>query len=75
MAEGPRRAVHLVTGVSVPYVEQGDPSGVPVLLLHPWVESMGCFDRVLPLLPSALHVLAWDQLVTAVRTSRRMATT
>ena len=53
--------VHLATGVTVPYVAQGDPSGVPVLLLHAWAESMGCFDRLRPLLPPSLNVLAWDQ--------------
>lgn len=58
---GPVRAVRLATGVTVPYVVQGEPSGVPVLLLHPWAESMGCFDRMLPLLPPTLRVLAWDQ--------------
>ncbi|MGH8774743.1 MAG: alpha/beta fold hydrolase [Jiangellaceae bacterium] len=55
------RTVGLATDVTVPYVTQGDPSGVPVLLLHPWAESMGCFDRLLPLLLPSLRVLAWDQ--------------
>jgi rifampin ADP-ribosylating transferase len=59
--EGPVRAAHLATGVTVPYVVQGDPSGVPVILLHPWAESMGCFDRMRPLLPPSLWVVAWDQ--------------
>ena len=59
--EGPVQIVDLATGVTVPYVVQGDPSGVPVLLLHPWAESMGCFDRLRPLLPPSLWVLAWDQ--------------
>jgi pimeloyl-ACP methyl ester carboxylesterase len=53
--------VHLATGVTVPYLEQGDPSGTAVLLLHPWVESSGCFDMLLPALPSTLHVFAMDQ--------------
>ena len=57
----PLPTVRLATGVTVPYIEQGDRSGVPVLQLHPWAESMGCFDRVLPLLPPTLYVLAWDQ--------------
>jgi rifampin ADP-ribosylating transferase len=59
--EGPVRAAHLATGVTVPYVVQGDPSGLPVILLHPWAESMGCFDRMRSLLPPSLRVLAWDQ--------------
>jgi pimeloyl-ACP methyl ester carboxylesterase len=55
---GTVRTVRLRTDVTVPYVVRGDPSGVPVLLLHPWTESMGCFDRLLPLLPATLRVLA-----------------
>jgi len=53
--------VRLATGVRLAYVRQGDPAGVPVLLLHPWGESLGCFDRLLPLLPATLHALAMDQ--------------
>jgi pimeloyl-ACP methyl ester carboxylesterase len=55
---GTVRTVRLRTDVTVPYVVRADPSGVPVLLLHPWTESMGCFDRLLPLLPATLRVLA-----------------
>lgn len=28
------KSVALSTGVTLPYVEQGDPGGVPVVLLH-----------------------------------------
>ena len=55
------QAVHLGTGVDVRYVAQGDPSGVPVLLLHAWGESLGCFDRLSPLLPRTIRALAMDQ--------------
>lgn len=55
------QAVHLSTGVDVHYVDQGDRSGVPVLLLHAWGESLGCFDRLIPLLPTTLRILAVDQ--------------
>jgi pimeloyl-ACP methyl ester carboxylesterase len=55
------RTIRLATGVSLTYVRHGDPSGVPVLLLHPWGESLGCFDRLLPLLPATVHALAMDQ--------------
>ena len=58
---GQLHTVRLHTGVTLPYVVQGDPSGLPVVLLHPWAESMGCFDRLLPLLPSTLYVFAMDQ--------------
>jgi pimeloyl-ACP methyl ester carboxylesterase len=53
--------VHLNTGIDVRYVATGHPSGVPVLLLHAWGESLGCFDRLLPLLPTTIRVLAMDQ--------------
>ncbi len=51
----------LPTGVALPYVQQGDPAGVPLLLIHAWGESRGSFSRVLPLLPRAVHAFAMDQ--------------
>ncbi|MDQ3307942.1 MAG: alpha/beta hydrolase [Actinomycetota bacterium] len=57
----PARVHPLATGVDLPYVEQGDPSGTAVVLLHPWGESMGCFDRLWPHLPAGIHALAMDQ--------------
>ena len=53
--------VRLASGVRLAFVRQGDPSGVPVLLVHPWGESLGCFDRLLPLLPATMYALAMDQ--------------
>ena len=32
-----------------------------MLLLHAWGESLRCFDRLAPLLPPSLHVIAVDQ--------------
>ena len=55
------QAIQLGTGVTVSYVAQGDPLGVPVVLLHAWGESLGCFDRLTPLLPATIHALAMDQ--------------
>jgi pimeloyl-ACP methyl ester carboxylesterase len=55
------QAVHLRTGIDVCYIAHGDPSGVPVLLLHAWGESLGCFDRLTPLLPTTIRALAMDQ--------------
>ena len=54
-------SVRLSTGVTLPFAAHGDPSGPAVLLLHAWGESLGCFDRLVPLLPSRLFVLAVDQ--------------
>src|SRR4051794_17785933 len=56
-----RQTVRLGTGLTVPYVAQGDRSGVPVVLLHAWGESLGCFDRLLPRLPAPIHAVAMDQ--------------
>jgi pimeloyl-ACP methyl ester carboxylesterase len=53
--------VHLGTGVDVRCVDLGDPSGVVVLLLHAWGESLRCFDRLTPLLPRTIRALAMDQ--------------
>src|SRR6188472_849909 len=48
-------------GLELPYVEQGAPDGVPVVLLHAWVDSRRCFDRVTAMLPEAVHAFAFDQ--------------
>jgi pimeloyl-ACP methyl ester carboxylesterase len=53
--------VDLSTGVCVAFVEQGDRSGPTLLLLHAWGESLRCFDRLTPMLPRSMHVLAMDQ--------------
>ena len=45
----------LSTGVSLPYLEQGDDSAVPLLLIHAWGESRDSFSRLLPLLPNTVH--------------------
>ena len=55
-----RRAM-LRGGLELPYVEQGDPDGVPVVLLHAWVDSRRCFDRVMAGLREAVHAFAFDQ--------------
>ena len=41
------KSVELANRVKLPYVEQGDPSGVPLLLLHgyadSWMLSNSCY--------------------------------
>jgi non-heme chloroperoxidase len=51
----------LATGITLPYVEQGDPAGVPVVLLHGYSDSWRTYELVLPHLPHALHVFAVTQ--------------
>ena len=53
--------VALSTGVRLPYVEQGDPGGVPVVLLHGYTDSWRSWEPVLPHLPDAIHVFAPTQ--------------
>jgi pimeloyl-ACP methyl ester carboxylesterase len=55
------RSVELPGRVRLPYVEQGDPTGVPVLLLHGVTDSWRSFEPVLPHLPASLHAFALTQ--------------
>ncbi|MGB3762451.1 MAG: alpha/beta hydrolase [Ornithinimicrobium sp.] len=60
MSRGVRWA-ELSTGVSLPYVSVGPDAATPVILLHAWAETRRSFDRLLPLLPSAVRAVAPDQ--------------
>lgn len=53
------RSVSLATGVDLAVHEQGH--GVDVLLLHAWGETHRTFDRLVPLLPSWMHLIVPDQ--------------
>ena len=63
MATGspPIRSAALPDGLQLPYVEPGDPSGVPVLLLHAFADSWRSFERVLPHLPASIRAFALTQ--------------
>ncbi|HEX9761381.1 MAG TPA: alpha/beta hydrolase [Candidatus Acidoferrales bacterium] len=39
----------MTTGITVSYIEQGDPAGLPVLLLHGITDSWHSFESVLPM--------------------------
>lgn len=52
------KSVELPNGINLEYVEQGSPTGIPVVLLHGWTDSWNSFERVLPLLPESYHVFA-----------------
>ena len=54
-------SVKLPNGVKLPYVEQGDPSGIPVLLLHGYTDSWRSFEGVLPHLPRSIRAFAVSQ--------------
>ena len=53
--------VVLATGVTLNYLEQGDPQGEPVILLHGYTDSWNTYALVLPHLSPAYHVFALDQ--------------
>jgi pimeloyl-ACP methyl ester carboxylesterase len=55
------QTVSLSTGVTVPYVEQGAESAVPVLLLHAYADSWRFFEPLLHHLPPSVHVYAFTQ--------------
>lgn len=55
------KTVRLSTGVTVPYVEQGDPAGVPIVLLHGYSDSSLSYELLLPHLPHAIHAYAYTQ--------------
>ncbi|MBI2862740.1 MAG: alpha/beta hydrolase [Chloroflexi bacterium] len=55
------KSIELPSGVRLPYVEQGDPSGVPLLLVHAVGDSWRSFERMLPHLPDSIHVLVPTQ--------------
>ena len=54
------RMLTLDTGLTVPYVTHGSADGTAIVLLHGWAESMGVFDRLIPLLPERFHTIAFD---------------
>jgi len=55
------KSIELPNRVRLPYVEQGDPSGVPVLLLHAIADSWRSFEPVLSHLPESIHTFALTQ--------------
>jgi non-heme chloroperoxidase len=55
------RTVDLPTGVNLPYVQQGDPTGVPILFLHAIADSWRAFELVLAHLPGSIHAFAPTQ--------------
>jgi non-heme chloroperoxidase len=55
------KAIGIRDGMRLQYVEQGDPSGVPMLLLHGFTDSWRSFERVLPHLPPSIRAFALTQ--------------
>lgn len=55
------KTVKVATEVELQYVEQGDPLGIPVLLLHGFTDSWHSYELVLPHLPKPIHAFALSQ--------------
>lgn len=51
----------LATGVTLEYVERGDPQGTPVIFLHGVTDSWRSFEPVLPHLPASIRAIAITQ--------------
>ncbi|HHX63436.1 MAG TPA: alpha/beta hydrolase, partial [Chloroflexi bacterium] len=54
-------SIRLANGVRLPYVEQGDSAGIPLLPVHAIADSWRSFERVLTYLPRSIHVYALTQ--------------
>lgn len=59
--DGAPKAVRLPGGLTLDYVEQGNRSGVPLLLVHAVADSRRAFDPVLPHLPPSIRAFAMSQ--------------
>jgi pimeloyl-ACP methyl ester carboxylesterase len=57
----PIKSIELPNKVRLPYVEQGESSGVPVLLLHGYADSWRSFELLLPHLPESIRAFALTQ--------------
>jgi len=55
------KSVELPNRVKLPYVELGDPSGIPLILLHGYADSWHTFELVLQHLPEFIHAFALTQ--------------
>jgi pimeloyl-ACP methyl ester carboxylesterase len=55
------RSVELPGRARLEYVEQGDPAGIPVVMLHGVTDSWHSFEPVLPHLPGSIHAFALTQ--------------
>lgn len=55
------KSAQLTTDVRLTYAEQGDPEGMPVILLHGVTDSWRSFEPVLPHLPEGMRAVALTQ--------------
>jgi non-heme chloroperoxidase len=55
------KSATLPGGLRLPYVEQGDPAGVPVIMLHGYSDSWRSYELLLRRLPDSIHAFALTQ--------------
>jgi len=55
------KTVTVSTGVTLPYIESGDPKGVPVIFLHGLGDSHRSFEPVFETLPKRMRAIAVTQ--------------
>lgn len=55
------KSVMLPSRIRVPYVEQGNDDGIPVIFLHGTSDSWRSFEPLLPLLPPSIHAFVPTQ--------------
>ena len=55
------KSVELPSGIRLPYAEQGDPAGIPMVMLHGVTDSWRSFEPVLPYLPESVHAFSLTQ--------------
>ncbi len=53
-----KKSVRLANGLTMHYIEHGDPDGIPVLMIHGYSDSSLSFEPVLEYLPSNVRALA-----------------
>ena len=55
------KTIELPNQVTLPYVDRGDPGGVPVLLVHAIADSWRSFEPLLTYLPDSIRAIALTQ--------------
>ncbi len=55
------KTAQLPNNIELPYVDQGELSGFPLILLHGYADSWRSFERVLSNLPMSIRTLAFTQ--------------
>ena len=56
-----QRTITLPGGPSLSYLEQGDPAGLPVIMLHGITDSMRSFETTMAEMPPSLRLIAISQ--------------